>query len=287
MVIKMACIIDGKKIAGNFCVAIKARVEILRDKGIIPHVALINASDDPASKIYVTKKANLSESVGIKSTVHLLDSGVSMQCVSDLIHQLNSDSSVHAILLQSPLPKEMRFRELVNLIDPEKDVDGLTTVNQGRLFSGEPGVVPCTPLGVLHLIHTVHEKVDGMHAVVLGRSSIVGRPLAQLLLNHNCTVTLLHSYSRNLIEICRTADIVISAIGKPKFIDSRYIKQGATVIDVGINRMVVDGVNRVVGDVDFDSVKEVADHVTTVPNGVGPMTVAYLMHNTLELTCCS
>ena len=181
----------------------------------------------------------------------------------------------------------LRFRELVNLIAPEKDVDGLTSINQGRLFSGEPGVIPCTPLGVLHLIRTVHEKVAGLHAVVIGRSSIVGRPMTLLLLNANCTVTALHSYSRDLPYICRTADILVSATGQPKFVGKNFIKPGATVIDVGVTRITTaDGTKKIVGDVDFDEVSEIAGAITPVPNGVGPKTVAYLMYNTLKLACC-
>jgi methylenetetrahydrofolate dehydrogenase (NADP+)/methenyltetrahydrofolate cyclohydrolase len=169
------------------------------------------------------------------------------------------------------------------MINPKKDVDGLTEINQGKLFSGEQGTFPCTPLGVLHLLRTVHENIAGLHAAVIGRSAIVGRPLAQLLLNADCTVTTLHSRSKNLADICRTADILISAAGKPQFIGEEFVKPGATVIDVGVNRIEKDGKNKIVGDVKFDEVKEVAAAVTPVPNGVGPMTVAYLMNNTLDL----
>lgn len=283
----MAKIINGKKIATEFCGSVRDRVSELKEGGVFPKIALINASVDPASEIYVAKKQSLAESVGIKSDVYKFKSGTKESEIAELIGKLNDDRSVHAILLQSPLMEGLRFRELVNLISPDKDVDGLTAVNQGRLFSGEPGIVPCTPLGVLHLIHTVHEKIAGLHAVVLGRSSIVGRPTTLLLLNANCTVTALHSYSRDLPEICRTADILVSAIGKPKFIGKEFIKPGATVIDVGISRITTaDGVKKIVGDVDFDEVSEITGAITPVPNGVGPMTVAYLMYNTLKLACC-
>jgi methylenetetrahydrofolate dehydrogenase (NADP+)/methenyltetrahydrofolate cyclohydrolase len=174
---------------------------------------------------------------------------------------------------------------MVNLIDPEKDVDGLTTLNQGKLFSGEPGVFPCTPAGVLHLLRTVREDIAGLHAVILGRSSIVGRPLSQLLLNANCTVTLLHSYSKDLKSICKTADILVSAMGKPLFVGKEFVKPGALVIDVGVNRIEENGLKRIVGDVIFEEVCKIAGAITPVPNGVGPMTVAYLMHNTLNLAC--
>ena len=283
----MTKIINGRKIAADFCDSVRDRVAELKVRGIMPRIALINASNDPASEIYVSKKEKLAESVGIKSDVYKFAQGTKESEVADLIEKLNADKSVHAILLQSPLIEGLRFRELVNLIAPEKDVDGLTSINQGRLFSGEPGVIPCTPLGVLHLIRTVHEKIAGLHAVVIGRSSIVGRPMTLLLLNANCTVTALHSYSRDLPDICRTADILVSATGQPKFVEKNFIKPGATVIDVGVTRITeADGTKKIVGDVDFDEVSEVAGAITPVPNGVGPMTVAYLMYNTLKLACC-
>lgn len=283
----MTKIINGKKIAAEFCDSVRDRVAELKVRGVIPRIALINASNDLASEIYVSKKEKLAESVGIKSDTYKFSQGTKESEIADLIEKLNADKSVHAILLQSPLIEGLRFRELVNLIAPEKDVDGLTSINQGRLFSGEPGVIPCTPLGVLHLIRTVHEKVAGLHAVVIGRSSIVGRPMTLLLLNANCTVTALHSYSRDLPDICRTADILVSATGQPKFVGKNFIKPGATVIDVGVIRITTaDGTKKIVGDVDFDEVSEIAGAITPVPNGVGPMTVAYLMYNTLKLACC-
>ena len=283
----MTKIINGKKIAAEFCDSVRDRVAELKVRGVIPRIALINASNDLASEIYVSKKEKLAESVGIKSDTYKFSQGTKESEIADLIEKLNADKSVHAILLQSPLMEGLRFRELVNLIAPEKDVDGLTSINQGLLFSGEPGVIPCTPLGVLHLIRTVHEKVAGLHAVVIGRSSIVGRPMTLLLLNANCTVTALHSYSRDLPDICRTADILVSATGQPKFVGKNFIKPGATVIDVGVTRITTaDGTKKIVGDVDFDEVSEIAGAITPVPNGVGPMTVAYLMYNTLKLACC-
>lgn len=283
----MTKIINGKKIAAEFCDSVRDRVAELKVRGVIPRIALINASNDLASEIYVSKKEKLAESVGIKSDTYKFSQGTKESEIADLIEKLNADKSVHAILLQSPLMEGLRFRELVNLIAPGKDVDGLTSINQGRLFSGEPGVIPCTPLGVLHLIRTVHEKVAGLYAVVIGRSSIVGRPMTLLLLNANCTVTALHSYSRDLPDICRTADILVSATGQPKFVGKNFIKPGATVIDVGVTRITTaDGTKKIVGDVDFDEVSEIAGAITPVPNGVGPMTVAYLMYNTLKLACC-
>lgn len=283
----MTKIINGKEIAAEFSGVIKERVEELKKTGVCPKIAIINASDDPASKIYVSKKSDIAKSVGIESSVYKFGADVKEKEIADLIKELNDDVDTHAILLQSPLSNGLRFRDLVNLINPDKDVDGLTSLNQGYLFSGEPGVVPCTPLGIMHMLHTVHNELAGLHAVVLGRSSIVGRPLSQLLLNANCTVTLLHSYSRNLSDVCCGADILISAIGKPKFVEKHFVKKGATVIDVGVNRVEENGMKKIVGDVDYDNVFEIAGAITPVPNGVGPMTVAYLMHNTLKLACCS
>ncbi|GHU19354.1 bifunctional protein FolD [Alphaproteobacteria bacterium] len=279
----MATIINGKDIANDFCRTIGEKVDELKAQKVFPCIALVNASSDPASEIYVLKKSKLAESLGIKSTIYKLGDNVSSDKIADLLQNLNKDDTVHAILLQSPLANGLNFRKLVDLIAPEKDVDGLTTINQGRLFTGEPHVAPCTPSGVLHLILTVLENLSGLHAVVLGRSSIVGKPMAQLLLNENCTVTMLHSKSQNITEICRTADIIVSAIGKSKYITKDFVKPGAIVIDVGINRLEIDGKKKIVGDVDFDAVSEIASAISPVPNGVGPMTVAYLMHNTTHL----
>jgi methylenetetrahydrofolate dehydrogenase (NADP+)/methenyltetrahydrofolate cyclohydrolase len=282
----MAEIIDGQRIAKEFCDHIRERVQEIKNSGVTPCIVLVNVGQDPASEVYVSKKMKLAESVGISSMVHRFNEGVKNSEIVALMDRLNGDNSVHAVLLQSPLPRNLVFQDLVNLIHPHKDVDGLTTTNQGMLFSGEPGIIPCTPLGVLHLLHTVHAKLTGMHAVVLGRSSIVGRPLAQLLLNADCTVTMLHSHSKNIADICRTADILVSAIGRPRFVSKDFVKPGATVIDVGVNRIEENGVKKIIGDVDFNDVLEIAGAITPVPNGVGPMTVAYLMHNTLKLAYC-
>lgn len=283
-----AKLIDGAKIAKELCASVEERVVKLKANGVYPRIALINASDDPASEIYVSKKEKLAKSLGIKSDVYKFSQEATESEVASLIKKLNADKSVNAILLQSPLMKGMKFQELVNLISPEKDVDGLTFANQGRLFMGELGVVPCTPLGVLHLIRSVHKEISGLHAVIIGRSTIVGRPTAALLLNANCAVTVLHSRSRDLQSVCRTADILISATGKPKLIGKDFIKPDATVIDVGIARITTaDGTKKIVGDVNFDEVNEVAGALTPVPRGVGPMTVAYLMYNAVKLSACS
>ncbi|MBO4405702.1 MAG: bifunctional 5,10-methylenetetrahydrofolate dehydrogenase/5,10-methenyltetrahydrofolate cyclohydrolase [Alphaproteobacteria bacterium] len=276
--------IDGKAIAEKFCETLKGKVERLKSAGITPCIALIKANDDPASEIYVSKKEKLAKALGIKSQVYKFLPGVKEDFLKDLIKDLNQDPSVHAILLQSPLAEGLIFKKLINLISPEKDVDGLTSINQGRLFAGENGVLPCTPQGVMHLIHSVKKDISGMHAVVLGRSVIVGRPMVSLLLNNDCTVTALHSKSKNTLEICSTADIIVSAVGKPKFVTKDFIKTGAIVIDVGINRITtLEGKRKVVGDVDFEDVWNSVGAITPVPNGVGPMTVAYLMSNTVNL----
>ncbi|MDR3151645.1 MAG: bifunctional methylenetetrahydrofolate dehydrogenase/methenyltetrahydrofolate cyclohydrolase [Holosporaceae bacterium] len=277
-------IINGKEIADDFCKIISCKVDVLKSSGIFPHIALVNASADSASEIYISRKRKLAESLGIKSTIHQLSgNNVREEDVAELLNNLNLDDSVTAILLQSPLAYGLNFRKLVDIIDPHKDADALTSTNQGKLFTGEPCIAPCTPLGVLHLIHSVRENISGSHAVVLGRSSIVGKPMAQLLLNKNCSVTTLHSHSRNIQDICATADIIVSAIGKPRYVQKHFVKPGAIVIDVGINRIEIDGARKIVGDVDFHPVSEVAAAISPVPNGVGPMTVAYLMYNTMLL----
>lgn len=279
----MSCIIDGRKIAQEFSSSIKSEVEGLKCKGIYPRIALINASSDSASEIYVSKKSQAANYAGIKSDIYKFDESVQEEDIAVLIQSLNADVNTHAILLQSPLSHGMDFRKLVDLIDYSKDVDGLTTTNQGRLFSGNPYIIPCTPLGVLHMLHTVHKNIAGMHAVILGRSAIVGRPMAALLLRENCTVTIVHSQSHDIPKICKSADILISAIGKPHFIKGDFVKKGAIVIDVGINRIIVNGKAKIVGDVAFDEVSGIASAISPVPNGVGPMTVACLMYNTLKL----
>lgn len=279
----MSYIIDGKKIAQEFSNNIKSEIEQLKCKGICPRIALINASSDPASEIYISKKSQAADCVGIKSDVYKFDGNVQEQNIAVLIQSLNTDVNTHGILLQSPLAHGMNFRKLVDLIDYSKDVDGLTTINQGRLFSGNPYIVPCTPLGVLHMLHSVCKNVAGMHAVILGRSAIVGRPMLALLLRENCTVTIVHSQSHDIPKICKSADILISAIGKPHFIKGDFVKKDAIVIDVGINRIIVNGKAKIVGDVAFDEVSDIAYAISPVPNGVGPMTVACLMYNTLKL----
>lgn len=278
-------IIDCKKISDEFCEIIKERISTVKQSGETPCIHFIRGNEEGSDAEFMLHKHAFAEEIGIKSEIHLLDSGTSEEDFVQLIKRLNADSRVHAISLQNHLPKKLCFRNLVNLIDVDKDVEGLTIVNQGRLFSGEPGIVPCTPLGILHILRQIHENLEGMHAVIVGRSSAVGRPLTQLLLNANCTVTLLHSYSRDLPQICRTADILVCAVGKPNFITEENVKPGATVIDVGLNKILEDGEEKIVGDVDFDAVKDIAATITPA-GGVEFMSLTYLIHNTLKLACC-
>ncbi len=284
----MAKIIDGAKIADEFNLAIRDRVGDLRKSGVIPKLVTITVGENEKSALFSAKRDELAKFTGIEVLNYNLDIGIKLSELKELVLPLNDDRSVHAIFMRTAKPKGLSFRDAVNLISPDKDAAGLTTLNQGRLFLGEPGMIPCAPLAVLHLLRIIHENLAGMHAVILGRSSSVGRPLTQLLLNANCTVTSLHSYSKDLESVCRTADILVSAMGNPKFITRHFIKKGATVIDVGLNHLVGQRDNSLtVGDVDFDDVFEVAGAITPVPNGVAPMTASYLMHNTLKLACCS
>ncbi len=284
----MAKIIDGAKIAGEFNLAIRDRVKDLKKSGVIPKLVTITIGENERSALFSAKRDELAKFTGIEVLNYNLDIGTKLSELKELVLPLNDDKSVHAIFMRTAKPKGLSYRDAVNLISPDRDVAGLTTLNQGRLFLGEPGMIPCAPLAVLHLLRIIHENLAGMHAVVLGRSSSVGRPLTQLLLNANCTVTSLHSYSKDLESVCRTADILVSAMGNPKFITRHFIKKGATVIDVGLNHLVDQKDNSLtVGDVDFDDVFEVAGAITPVPNGVAPMTASYLMHNTLKLACCS
>lgn len=284
----MAKIIDGSKIANEFNLVIRDRVRDLKKNGVIPKLVTITIGENERSALFSAKRDELAKFTGIEVANYNLDIDINLSKLEDLILPLNTDKSVHAIFLRTAKPKGLSFRDAVNLISPDKDVAGITTVNQGRLFLGEPGMIPCAPLAVLHLLRIIHGNLAGMRAVVLGRSSSVGRPLTQLLLNANCTVTSLHSYSKDLESICRTADILVSAMGNPGFITRHFVKEGATIIDVGLNHLSdpKEGLCTV-GDVDFDDVFEVAGTITPVPNGVAPMTASYLMHNTLKLACCA
>ena len=278
-----ANIIDGKVLASKLLEITRSEaIDFCNHYGVPPCVALINIGDDPASKIYIKNKIKLAEDSCVKSILHELPGDVSSQQVEDLITRLNNDKDVHGILLQLPIPKHLNENKLVNLIAPEKDVDGLTLINNGKLSVGMDSLNPCTPLGVMHMLETSIGDVSGLHAVVIGRSNIVGKPMAKMLLNAHCSVSVLHSRSKTAKTICKAADIVIAAVGKPRMITSEWIKPGATVIDVGINRIEVDGKKKIVGDVDFDDVVNIASYISKVPGGVGPLTVSFLMRNTLK-----
>lgn len=269
-------IIDGKAIAKTLRTRIKNDVDQMTEK---PGLAVILVGDDPASQVYVSHKIKACETAGIQSYEHRMPADSTQKDVRHAIKNLNLNPNVHGILLQLPVPDHLDSTELIQTIDPAKDVDGLTTENVGRLVAGMDGLVPCTPQGSLKLIKSVSEDLTGLHAVVIGRSLLFGKPMAQLLLQENCTVTTAHSRTQDLPDLCRTADILIAAVGRPHMVKGDWIKPGAIVIDVGINRQ---DSGKLVGDVNFDSAKTVAAAITPVPGGVGPMTIACLLANTLQ-----
>jgi methylenetetrahydrofolate dehydrogenase (NADP+) / methenyltetrahydrofolate cyclohydrolase len=282
-----ATIIDGKAIATGLRERVAATALELREtRGIQAGLAAVLAGDDPASQVYVRSKARACAAVGLASFQHRLPADAGLAAILDLVEKLNADDRVDGILVQLPLPSGIDRQTVIAAIDPEKDVDGFHPVNVGRLWSSDPGLVPCTPQGILLLLRSANAPLAGAEAVVLGRSAIVGRPVAALLLAADCTVTMVHSKSRDLAGICRRADIVVAAIGRPQMVKGDWLKPGATVIDVGINRITgpQDGV-RLVGDVDFAAARRVAGAITPVPGGVGPMTIACLLRNTLLAAC--
>ena len=275
----MAKIIDGRLISSEIKESIKQEVEELKTKGIHPALAVILVGEDPASMVYVNNKEKTCNSLGIESKVYKLAESTTTEELLNLIEKLNKDDNIHGILLQHPVPVQIDEKLAFNRILPEKDVDGFNNINIGKLSNNEnDAFVPCTPLGVLEMLKHENIEIEGKHCVIVGRSSIVGKPMARLMLNENATVTVCHSKTKNLSEITKQADILICALGKPKFITADMVKEGATVIDVGINR--VDG--KLVGDVDFEEVSKVAGAITPVPGGVGPMTIAMLMKNTVK-----
>lgn len=283
-----ATIIDGKKIAADLRLDIKDQVQNLNDKGTKVGLAVILVGDDPASHVYVGSKIKACAEVGIESFEHKMDEGSSADEIRHVIKNLNNNPAVHGILLQLPLPAHLSNdqEDLVQSIAPEKDVDGLTTVNGGKLFLGhKDGLVACTPQGSLRLIKSVEENLSGKHAVVIGRSNLFGKPMAQLLLQENCTVTIAHSRTQNLASVCAQADILVAAVGRPEMVKADWVKDGAIVIDVGINRLAPTDEKpkgKLVGDVDFDAAKDTASAITPVPGGVGPMTIACLLANTVK-----
>jgi methylenetetrahydrofolate dehydrogenase (NADP+)/methenyltetrahydrofolate cyclohydrolase len=283
-----AQIINGKEIAANLRLEIKKDVAALNAKGTKVGLAVILVGDDPASHVYVGSKIKACAEVGIESFEQRMDENASEQEIRHVIKNLNDNPLVHGILLQLPLPKHLSNvqEDLVQTIDPEKDVDGLTTVNGGKLFLGHAdGLVPCTPQGSLRLIKSIEENLSGKNAVVIGRSNLFGKPMAQLLLQENCTVTIAHSRTQDLAGACKQADILVAAVGRPEMVKADWVKPGAIIIDVGINRLAPTEEKpkgKLVGDVDFEVVKDIASAITPVPGGVGPMTIACLLANTVK-----
>ncbi len=279
-IISMAEIIDGKKISQDLKDEVKEKVAELKAQGVEVTLAVILVGSDPASTVYVGNKKKACEYTGINSKSYELPEETTEEELLDLIKELNEDDSVNGILVQLPLPKHIDEDKVIKTISPDKDVDGFHPESVGRLSIGAKGFVSCTPAGVIELLKRSNVEMDGANAVVVGRSNIVGKPMSVLLLRENATVTICHSHTKNLKEICKNADILVVAIGQPKFIDGSYIKEGATVIDVGIHR--IDGTKKLCGDVDFESAEKVAGKITPVPGGVGPMTIAELMNNCLQ-----
>ena len=271
-------ILDGKAVSLKVKESVKVRAEELKKFGIESTLAVILVGEDKASQTYVRAKEKACNEYGIKSVAHRLSENTTQNELLALINVLNLDDSIHGILVQLPLPKHIDTNVVLAAIDPRKDVDGFHAVNVGKLVSGLDGFVPCTPLGVMEILKEYGIEVAGLNAVVIGRSNIVGKPMANLLLNASATVTVTHSKTKNLKEICKNADLIVAAIGKPFFLKADMVKDGAVVVDVGINRL-DDG--RLVGDVDFDEVAPKCSYITPVPGGVGPMTIAMLLNNTI------
>ena len=285
----MTGIIDGKAFAAELRGRVANAVSRLESShGLIPGLAVVLVGEDPASEVYVRNKGKQTVEVGMASFEHRLSDQTTERELLVLIDQLNSDPTIHGILVQLPLPAQINTHAVINTIDPDKDVDGFHLINVGRLTTGESGLVPCTPLGCMMLLRAYAGDLSGQNAVIVGRSNIVGKPMAALLLAAHCTVTVAHSRTKDLTDVCRQADILIAAVGRAEMIQGDWIKPGATVIDVGINR--IDGENgkkRLVGDVEFASASAVAGAITPVPGGVGPMTIACLLRNTVQAACAA
>ncbi len=282
-----ANVIDGKAFAARLRQQIAKKVDALKSEhGITPGLAVVLVGENPASQVYVRNKAKQTHEAGMNSFEHKLDTDTSEKALLDLVARLNADPSVNGILVQLPLPDQIGADKVLTAIDPAKDVDGFHVINAGRLATGQDGLVACTPLGCLMLLKDRLGDLTGLNAVVVGRSNIVGKPMAQLLLKEHCTVTIAHSRTKDLPGVCRGADILVAAVGRPQMIKGDWIKEGATVIDVGINRVERDdGKTRLVGDVDFEAASKRAGGITPVPGGVGPMTIACLLLNTLTACC--
>ncbi|CCB67708.1 MULTISPECIES: bifunctional methylenetetrahydrofolate dehydrogenase/methenyltetrahydrofolate cyclohydrolase FolD [unclassified Hyphomicrobium] len=279
-----AQVIDGKEIAAKVRAEVAAEVARLqKEHGLKPGLAVVLVGEDPASKVYVANKAKQTVEVGMNSWEHRLPAETSEADVLAMVEKLNNDPACHGILVQLPLPKHINAEKVLNLINPDKDVDGFHPVNVGRLWVGERALVPCTPTGSVILAKTVHQSLSGMNAVVIGRSNIVGKPVAALLLRENCTVTIAHSRTKDIESVVRGADLVIAAVGIPEMVKGSWIKPGATIIDVGINRVPSEGgKTKIVGDVAYAECAQVAGAITPVPGGVGPMTIACLLRNAAQ-----
>ncbi len=281
-----ATVIDGKAFAAKVRAQVAAHVARLKEEnGITPGLAVVLVGEDPASQVYVRNKGVQTHEAGMNSFEHKLSADTSEPDLLALIATLNADPAVHGILVQLPLPKHLDSDLVINSINPAKDVDGFHISNVGLLGTGQKSMVPCTPLGCLMMLRDHHGSLAGMNAVVVGRSNIVGKPMAQLLLGDSCTVTIAHSRTKDLAEVCRRADILVAAVGRPEMVPGDWVKPGATVIDVGINRIEKDGKVKLVGDVHYESAAAVAGAITPVPGGVGPMTIACLLANTLTACC--
>jgi len=278
----MAQIIDGKQMAAELVAEVARSADgIHRDYGVLPGLAVVLVGEDPASQVYVRNKVARATEAGLNSIEHKLPADTTQEVLNALVDELNADPAVHGILVQLPLPGHLNENEIIARIAPEKDVDGFHPVNVGELVVGNASLVPCTPQGCLIMLQKTLGDLSGKQAVVIGRSNIVGKPMAMLLLHANCTVTVVHSRTPNAEELCRQADIVVAAVGRAEMVDASWIKPGATVIDVGINVTEIDGRRKLLGDVKFADVEPVAHAITPVPGGVGPMTIACLMNNTL------
>ena len=283
-------IIDGKAFSERIREKVKSHVDNLKtNHDIVPGLAVVLVGEDPASKVYVKNKGIQTKEAGMNSYEYKLEETVDEKTLLELLKKLNDDPNVHGILCQLPLPKHLNEDIIINTIKPAKDVDGFHISNVGLLNTGQKSLVPCTPLGCLMLLREFVGNLEGKKATVIGRSNIVGKPMFNLLLSENCTVTVVHSKTKNIEEICKTSDIIVAAVGRPNFVKSSWIKQGAVIIDVGINRVTIEEngetKSKLIGDVDFENCSKIANAITPVPGGVGPMTIACLLANTL-VACC-
>jgi methylenetetrahydrofolate dehydrogenase (NADP+)/methenyltetrahydrofolate cyclohydrolase len=283
----MAHLIDGKQFAAKLREKMTGQIATIKaDHNIVPGLAVVLVGEDPASQVYVRSKGKQAKECGITSIEHKLEDTTSEEFLLNLISDMNNDPAINGILVQLPLPKHINSAKVLEAIDPAKDVDGFHPINVGMLSTGGEGMIPCTPLGSIMMLQDYHGDLTGMTAVVVGRSNIVGKPMFNLLLQQSCTVTMAHSRTKNIEAVVREADIVVAAVGVPELVKGSWIKPGATVIDVGINRIETpEGKTKLVGDVHFESAEKVAGAITPVPGGVGPMTIACLLYNTMVATC--